>query len=170
MVTCSDICWAKPEFKRLSFLALGPGSKGHLTSGTCLAGCLALSCLLSGGLMSVSHLRLFTPLSLLWAQNHHDVDAPLNPNNPSPLCRQMSEPCRPCPAGRRSRFTPYLRLSASGAMLSSVVRGVQAVSSDWGISYLSLRPCGGCTCRQHPGTDLPLEVRTGPRCWWGTIY
>ncbi|XP_043198832.1 vacuolar protein sorting-associated protein 13B-like [Amphibalanus amphitrite] len=71
---------------------------------------------------------------------------------------KMSEPCRPCPAGRRARFTPYLRLSAAGAMLSSVVRGVQAVSSSWGISHLALRPCGGCTCRHHPGTDLPLEV------------
>ena len=150
-------------------LALGSGLKGHLTSGTWLAGCLALFCLLSDGLLSASILCLFSPAPFPADANHHNVDAPLNPTPPPP-CRQMSEPCRPCPAGRRSRFTPYLRLSASGAMLSSVVRGVQAVSSDWGISYLSLRPCGGCTCRQHPGTDLPLEVRTGPRYWRGIIY
>ncbi|XP_037091170.1 vacuolar protein sorting-associated protein 13B-like [Pollicipes pollicipes] len=70
---------------------------------------------------------------------------------------KMSEPSRES-AQRRARFTPYLRASATGAFVSSVLRGVQAVSAGWGVSYVSVRPCGGCTCGRHPAPDRPPEV------------
>lgn len=60
----------------------------------------------------------------------------------------------------KMRFTPFMRVEHQGSFMTVVVRGLEAVSVQLGISSLSVDPVGMCIC----GIADIQEVKRLPLC------